>query len=456
MQPGPYLFSRAQAPLLHEFFVILSYHNAYFRQTTPEQGATWVAALEAGSEVVLSFGDPDTSPSVLTTTDNTVTGGYVSTYTSWGPTFEAGVKPQLGSPGGNILSTYPVDLGSYAVLSGTSMACPLVAAIYALLAEVRGTFDPTELESVLAATSNPVNFNDGTSTYSVLAPVAQQGSGLVQAYAAAYATTILSVSSLAFNDTDNLADTLNFTITNTGTEDVTFELGNAGAATAYTFSTSVYPDYFPGLSFDDSYATLEFSESKITVTAGGEAVVAVTVTPPSVDGSLLPVYSGYITLNGSNGDSLSLPYQGIVGSLHDTTVLADALLGYSTDTELDVVITSNNASFVLYPNDSNTTVVAEPYAVADMAFGSPLLKFEAVSTGGNSTENLGDILGSPITYVSRDYIGATWNGTLADGTYAPAGTYKILISALHIQGDADDESEYDVAETVEFTISYEE
>jgi hypothetical protein len=396
--------------------------------------------------------DPDTAPVVLTPSNNTLTGGYASTYTSWGPTFEAEVKPQLASPGGNILSTYPVALGSYAVLSGTSMACPLVAAVYALVAEVRGTFTPSVLENVLSATSKPAQYNDGTGTYDVIAPVAQQGSGLIQAYDAAYASTILSASSLSFNDTTNLVPTLNFTISNLGSEDVTYELGSYGAATGYTFSTSVYPDIFPGLEVDDSYASISFGDSKVTVAAGGEEVVTVTVTPPAINATRLPVYSGYVTLNGTNGDALILSYQGIVGSLYSTTVLGSSYLALSTDADL-TPITTSNTSFVIYKANNNSTAVAQPVAVADMAFGSPLIKYEAISTS-NGTQNLGQILGSPITYASRDPQGAQWNGTLADGTYAPAGKYKIAISALHIQGDASDTADYDAGETVEFRISY--
>ncbi|ETS76666.1 hypothetical protein PFICI_12053 [Pestalotiopsis fici W106-1] len=417
---------------------------------TADQGVTWVNALAAGSDVELDFEDPETAPVNLTTTQNTVTGGYLSTYTSWGPTFEADVKPQVGSPGGNILSTWPQTLGSYAVLSGTSMACPLVAAVIALVADVRGTFDPAVIEALLVATAAPANLNDGSGTYDILAPVAQQGAGLVQAFDAAYATIIPSVSYLAFNDTDNFVSTLNFTITNTGSEDVTYDLSSVSAATGYTFSTSIYPDIFPGIEFTDDAATVAFGEDKVTVAAGSDAVISVTVTPPTVDATRLPVYSGYINLNGSNGDSLSLPYQGIVGSLHDTTVLADGYLALSTDSTL-APITGSNSSFVLYKNDANTTTVVEPLAVSDLAFGSPLVKYEVIDS---SETNLGQILGSPIEFASRDPWSAAWNGTLADGTYAPAGTYKFKISALHIFGDASDESEYDVAESAEFAISY--
>ena len=57
-------------------------------------------------------------------------GGVPSVYTSWGPTYEMEVKPDIAAPGGSILSTYSDS--TFAVLSGTSMACPYIAGVAAL------------------------------------------------------------------------------------------------------------------------------------------------------------------------------------------------------------------------------------------------------------------------------------------------------------------------------------
>ena len=245
--------------------------------TTAAQGVEWVRLLANGSEVVLNIVDPDFADTFATSSPNTRTGGFLSTFTSWGPTYELDIKPQISSPGGMILSTYPLALGGYAVLSGTSMACPLAAAVVALVGQVRGTFDPATIESLLAATANPNLFNDGTSTYPILAPVAQQGGGLIQAYDAAYTNVELSVSSIAFNDTDNFEDTMNFTISNAGDDSVTYSLSNVGAATAYTFSQgSIYPDLFPN-ELVDSFASVEFSTKEVSIGAGSENTVQIIV-----------------------------------------------------------------------------------------------------------------------------------------------------------------------------------
>jgi len=56
--------------------------------------------------------------------NNTLTGGKMSPFTSWGPSFKAQIKSEIGAPGGYIYSTIPLKQGSYAVFSGTSMASP--------------------------------------------------------------------------------------------------------------------------------------------------------------------------------------------------------------------------------------------------------------------------------------------------------------------------------------------
>lgn len=422
---------------------------------TAEQGGEWIAALKSGTTVTLEITDPKTAAPAFVSNPNLASGGFVSTYTSWGPTFEADVKPQLAAPGGQILSTYPRALGAYAVLSGTSMACPLAAAITALVAEVRGTFDPTELENVLSATSNPNLFNDGATTYPYLAPVAQQGSGLLQAYDAAYTKTVLSVSNLAFNDTENLIETTNFTIKNTGADDITYSVANVVAASGYTLEEgTIFPAAFPNELVTQG-AELTFSETKVTVPAGGEAAVSVTVSPPSLDGKRLPVYSGYVTLNGTNGDSLSLPYLGVVGNLHDATVLseADTYLTRSDDPSLSPI--AANQTFTIPSNNGtipNGTVYPQVYI--GLALGSPFVKAEIIPQTGYNTSSLGNIFGFPQVYQARGAVSNSWNGQLEDGSFAPAGTYSFKVSALHIFGDASDEKDFDTKQTVSFTIKY--
>jgi subtilisin family serine protease len=439
---------------------------------TPEQGAAWISALQAGSEVVVHMPDPQKAGTFLTVADNKVTGGFLSDFTSWGPTYEIEVKPQFSTPGGLILSTYPRALGSYGVLSGTSMACPMAAAIYALLMNARGTKDPKTLENLLSSTARPNLFRLNGQSLPLLAPVAQQGGGLLQAWDAAHATTLLSVSSLSFNDTDNFNPVQEFSITNTGKTAVKYSLSNIGAATAYTFrdASSINPSAFPNELTAD-FASLSFAPNDFTIAAGERKIVTVTATAPKgVDVKRLPVYSGYIAINGSDSSALSLPYLGVAGSMHSAVVLGGNGASLSRASDKNNTPLPGNLTFVLPPpgfvNDTSYANNTErPKLVVALSMGSALLHAHVVpltnctaaaraATTVFGTRTIGQPEGLPAQWTPRGIFEYKWDGKMADGTYAPAGSYRFAVKALRIFGDRELASEYDAAQTVDFKIKY--
>lgn len=140
-------------------------------------GAISVGSVDSTLNVTAIQNSTSTPPTILNSA-NTVTGGYVSFFSSWGPSSEGALKPQIVAPGGDILSTYPISLGSYSILSGTSMAAPYIAGVVALLKQVRGSsISPNLVASLLTTGATPVKYQDfwNNDTFGYLAPAIQQG-----------------------------------------------------------------------------------------------------------------------------------------------------------------------------------------------------------------------------------------------------------------------------------------
>jgi hypothetical protein len=199
--------------------------GVFAAMVSAELGNEWIINLKEELSVNVFF--PANSTATINYSPNNVTGGTMSRFSSWSPTNELHIKPEVSAPGGNILSTYPINLGSYAVLSGTSMATPYIAGVLALYMSAKGPqtkMDYQTLRQILATTATPLVFNNGSHTYPYLAPVVQQGGGLVNAFAAVHYTTLISPSTLSLNDTTYFNKTIELTISNTNSMPMSYTL----------------------------------------------------------------------------------------------------------------------------------------------------------------------------------------------------------------------------------------
>ncbi|EFQ35996.1 subtilase [Colletotrichum graminicola] len=450
---------------------------------------TFAAGNEVGgTEGLFGLSNPSTGEGVMSISSyqSTVADdpGKVSYYTSWGPTFELTVAPSFGAPGGEVLSTWPVALGSYAVLSGTSMATPLVASIVALVSQVRGTRDPDLIKRLLASTAKPnfsqdyfdLDFSGG------LGPVPQQGAGMVQAYDAAYTSSIVSVAGISFNDTDNLVSETTFTVTNVGDTTAAYNVSHVPALTATTLG-GIYRMSSPGLF--TSYATLKFEPATFTLEPNASAEIRVAVTPPGgLDAASLPVYSGWVAINGTNADgdiALSVPYLGVAGSMRNVTVLAASrLILTRSDDPRSPAIPANTTFQVSVPagrpdwaqpllntSDLVLSAGALPSQYVWLVMGSAEVRLEAVpitSPGSEPDQNakdnglgvvtLGNIAGYPGTFMRPIGWFSNWDGELADGSWAPAGRYQLSIFALKLMADRTLPESWDRYDSPEFIIRY--
>ncbi|KAJ2160074.1 hypothetical protein GGF46_002532 [Coemansia sp. RSA 552] len=122
-------------------------------------------------------------------------GGMMSWFSSYGPSPELGMTPLISAPGGNIWSTYPVRLGGYTTLSGTSMATPYVSGAIALLKQARPGLSVDEIRSFLVSSGkliiDPVT-NLATSPF-------KSGSGLVNIHDAIKSRVAIYPSAISLN-----------------------------------------------------------------------------------------------------------------------------------------------------------------------------------------------------------------------------------------------------------------
>ena len=106
--------------------------------------------------------------------------GLVSRFSSVGPTYDFGMKPDIAGVGGFIFSTLPQRQGSYGVLSGTSMASPYVAGVCALYLQAHGPDkDPLFVREQLQNYAAEVPAAGDRKTITLDSPI-RQGGGLVQ------------------------------------------------------------------------------------------------------------------------------------------------------------------------------------------------------------------------------------------------------------------------------------
>ena len=436
-------------------------------------GGPFSRRAPAGGDAVILVGSVDSTELLsfrskkLNSRPNNRTGGFMSTFTQWSPTNDLHQEPEISAPGGSILSTVRRSVGGYGIYNGTSMAAPFIAGVVALMKQARPHLTVPEIRALLATTANPVKFNNGNTTYEYLAPTVQQGGGLVNASAAVHTLSVLSVPNLVFNDSAHFAHEANFSITNHGSVSVTYDLGYLNAATAYTFAanTTTSRGFPPRLV--ESGASLAFASPSLTVEAEASAEILVTLTPPmDLDATRIPIYSGFITISGTDGSSLSLPYMGVATSMVSIPVLDPRhgfpMLSSSRTRGRRPVLADTVFTVPKSMVRCNGSIPDLPKLYTELIMPSTLVRADLVPAilDGNETvilgvRSLGNIEDFPAQHQPKNLIWwKEFDGTMADGTRAPPGNYTILVRALRIFGNAEREEDYDAVSTVQFRIEY--
>ena len=237
----------------------------------------------------------------------------ISTFSSWGATPNLTFKPEVTAPGGNIWSTVPVAQGSYANLSGTSMAAPQVAGAAALIRLAHPMWTVEQVKTALMNTGAVLMDTTGVPYSPRL-----QGAGRINVYNALHTdVTVTSQldgkAAVALGSVESWqTDPISFPLVlhNAGSTDVSYDVTGTvqwvnagGSATSYAI---------PGAIFSASPAT-------VTVPAGGTRTVSITVDATAVGLSYyyFPYVEGFVTFTPASGVALHVPYMGYLGNWND-------------------------------------------------------------------------------------------------------------------------------------------
>jgi minor extracellular serine protease Vpr len=394
----------------------------------------------------LAAGSVDLTWTTQTISIPQATGGTISSFSSYGLNAELGLKPDIGAPGGSIRSTYPIELGSYANLSGTSMASPHVAGAAALYLQAHPNTSAQAIRSIFQNSADPAKkfgSND-------LDPVHRQGAGLIDVDDAILATTKITPGKLALGESQAGPQTRTLTLTNSSAAAVTYDLGYVNALST---AGSTYSPTFP-----TSDATVTFSSPSVIVPAGGSATVDATVTAATAPDKAQ--YGGYILFTPQGGGQLyRVPFAGFVGDYQSIQVLTPTAFGFPW---LAQAVGSNLFN---RPNGATYTMTSGdiPYIVVHLNHQARRLRMEIFTIGGKSWHRAADL-----EYLARHgaegpnsanisfFSALPFDGTTsaAGKTYTvPNGTYVIKVSVLKALGDPNDPAHWETWTSPVVTIA---
>lgn len=359
-----------------------------------------------------------------------LTGGLISSFSSYGLAADLSVKPNIGAPGGMIYSTYPLEAGGFATLSGTSMASPHTAGGVALLLEANPKLRAKDMRDRLQNSADPKVWQ-GNPGLGLLDQVHRQGAGMLDLLQASQATTLVQPGELALGESQNGPVTRTLTFTNKGKTAVTYDLGHASAL-------ATGPNTFTVGAFDTP-ATVAFSATSVTVPAKGSATVDVTVTAP--DGLAdKGIYGGYVTATSqASGRVTRVPYAGFKGDYQAIQVLTPTANGFPWLAKLA------NGSFTNQPGGASYTLANGdiPWFLVHLDHQSRQMKFEAVDATTSAPAGLISLDNHlPRNSTATGFFNWSWDGmTRAKKNGAPTpvanGQYVVKVSLLKALGNPD-------------------
>lgn len=378
------------------------------------------------------------------------TGGRISSFSSYGLAADLSLKPNIAAPGGSIYSTYPLEQGGYATISGTSMSAPHVAGGVALILQANPKIPAQAMRARLQNHADPKNWQ-GNPALGYLDQVHRQGAGMLDIVGTVQATATVEPGELALGESQAGPAVRTLTIENKGSEAVTYALGHVAAL-------STGPNTFAVSAFT-GFAGVAFSAPSVTVLANSSATVDVTITanPALADRSL---YGGYITLTPDDGSAtMRVPYAGFKGDYQSIQVLTPTANGFP---RLGWSPNGVNFGFAGAGDVFTLEGFDVPYVLVHLDHHSRRLRLEARdAVTGRSYGRISNDEYLPRNSTATGFFAFAWGGDTFRGngrnanqwSAAPDGDYIIELSVLKALGDENDPSHWETWTSPMFTIA---
>ncbi|MCI7443599.1 MAG: S8 family serine peptidase, partial [Clostridium sp.] len=277
----------------------------------PNKGKMFISSIESGDNKFKLEGSNG-----LVERKN---GGDINNFSSWGPTPNFELKPEISAPGGDIYST--LGNGEHGAMSGTSMSSPSVAGAVMLLKEgiaekninLSGIDLTKYIKIALMNTAEP-SINDDNIPFSPR----QQGAGMMKVEKAIKNNvTAVNEDGNAYVRLLNIGNEASFKIRlkNYGNESVTYSLKDEDL-----YTETVENDLVKEIKIEG--AKISFSTSSVTVNGNSEVEVIGKVKIPNTLEKNNYV-EGYISLKNNNGVSLNVPVLGFYGDWDSEKIMDD-------------------------------------------------------------------------------------------------------------------------------------
>ncbi|KAM4057922.1 subtilase family protein [Hirsutella rhossiliensis] len=392
-------------------------------------------------------------------------------FTSWGPTNELWLKPDIGAPGVKIMSTALKQ--GFKALDGTSMAAPYIAGVAALFIgqrggrEIHGSEFARRLAKRIIGSGQSVSWSantaldNQTSLENATAPPVQVGTGLVDAGKVLGYTTELMFEPIALRDTRRFQPKWEVGIVNKGKDKVKyrFEVESQSAVEIYNGHDGIRK--LPKLRPSCLDPVISLPKPEVVRAGQMKSIVLNFSLPLKANDSMLPVYGGKIWIKGDNGEELCIPY---AGAAYDTgkafatmfrdvnrTANDNGTWTWTMDTqkymELKAVLAypcTNLRWDIFASNWTERDWVYPPQANKGGYVGSvaavPVLKESA----GDDNNNKSKATGFPFNRVPRGKMSYRWFGELTNRTQIAPGNYTMRFAALRPYGDPHSADHWDV------------